>query len=83
MAGGPNKSFVTGGKYLALASALPGYVLAGFLLGAFADHWLHWPILRALGVIVGTFAGLAQLIRELLRDEKREQRSHGQKDQPK
>ncbi len=49
-------------------------------LGAFADHFLHWPILRALGVILGTFLGLAQLVRELLRDEKRQQRA---KDQPK
>ncbi len=73
MAERPDKSLITGGKYLALASALPGYVLAGFLLGAFFDHWLHWPILRALGVIFGTFAGLGQLVRQLLRDEKRAQ----------
>jgi hypothetical protein len=73
MANRPAKSLITGGKYLALASALPGYVLAGFLLGAFVDHWLHWPILRALGVISGTFTGLAQLVRQLLLDEKRAQ----------
>ena len=71
----PNKSLITGGKYLALATALPGYVVAGFLLGAFADHWLHWPILRALGVIFGTFTGLSQIFRQLLRDEKLEQES--------
>jgi hypothetical protein len=67
------KSLVTGGKYLAIATALPGYVLAGFLLGAFADHWLHWPVLRGIGVIVGTFTGLSQIVRQLLRDEKRAQ----------
>jgi MFS family permease len=65
------KSFVSGGKYLALATALPGYVVAGFLVGAFADHWLHWPILRGIGVIFGTFAGISQIARQLLRDEKR------------
>jgi MFS family permease len=65
------KSLITGGKYLALASALPGYVVAGFLLGAFADHWLHWPVLRGIGVILGVFAGLSQIVRQLLRDEKR------------
>jgi len=80
MAPKPNKSFITGAKYFALATALPGYVLAGFALGAFADHFLHWPILRGIGVILGTFLGLTQLIRELLRDEKRAQRA---KDQPK
>jgi hypothetical protein len=76
----PNKSLITGGKYLALATALPGYVVAGLLLGSFADHWLHWPILRALGVILGTFIGLSQIFRELLRDEKRAQTA---KDLPK
>ena len=67
------KSLLTGGKYLALATAFPGYVVAGFLLGAFADHGLHWPVLRAIGVILGTFTGLGQIVRELLRDEKRAQ----------
>ena len=69
------KSFITGGKYLALATALPGYVVAGFLLGAFADHWLRWPVLRGVGVILGTFAGLSQIVRQLLRDEKRSKTS--------
>jgi hypothetical protein len=78
MAGKPNKSLAVGGKYLALATALPGYVFAGFLLGALADHWLHWPILRALGVILGTFTGLGQLIRQIFRDEKRAQSSSEQ-----
>jgi F0F1-type ATP synthase assembly protein I len=69
------KSFVTGVKYLALATALPGYVVAGLLLGAFSDHWLHWPVLRAIGVILGTFTGLTQIVRELLRDEKRAEKA--------
>jgi hypothetical protein len=71
------KSFVTGGKYLALATALPGYVVAGFLLGAFAEHWLHWPVLRGAGVILGTFTGLSQIVRQLLRDEKRARNPEG------
>jgi hypothetical protein len=67
------KSLITGGKYLALATALPGYVVAGFLLGAFAERWLHWPVLRGIGVILGTFMGISQMVRQLLRDEKRDQ----------
>jgi len=69
----PAKSLITGGKYLAIASALPGYAFAGLLLGAFAEHWLHWPVLRGLGVIFGTLTGLGHIIRQLLRDEKRAQ----------
>jgi F0F1-type ATP synthase assembly protein I len=76
----PNKPLITGGKYLAIATSLPGYVLAGLILGAAADHWLHWPILRAIGVILGTFAGLNQIVRHLLQDEKR---SQSPKDPPK
>jgi hypothetical protein len=73
MANRPNKSLITSGKYLALATAMPGYVVAGFLLGAFIEHWVHWPILRGIGVILGTFAGLYQLVHQVLLDEKRAQ----------
>jgi len=67
------KSFITGSKYFAIATTLPGYVLAGFLLGALADHWLHRPVLRGIGVIVGTLIGLGNIVRQLLRDEKRDE----------
>jgi len=62
----------SGAKYFALVTTLPGYVFAGFVLGAFADHWLHRPILRAIGVILGTFTGISHIVRQLLRDEKRD-----------
>lgn len=59
------------GKYLSLALTLPASVVAGYILGAFADHWLHVPILRALGIFLGMAAGLVQILRELSRDERR------------
>ncbi len=60
------------GKYLSLALTLPASVAAGYLLGLFVEHWLHWPILRVIGILLGMAAGLTQILRELSRDESRE-----------
>ncbi len=60
------------GKYLSLALTLPAAVVAGYIIGSLADHWLRSPILRAVGIILGMTAGLIQIFRELNRD-----RSHG------
>ncbi len=59
------------GKYLSLALTLPASVAAGYILGALADRWLHLPILRALGIVLGMSAGLIQILRELSRDSNR------------
>ena len=59
------------GKYLSLALTLPASVVAGYILGAVLDHWLHWPILRTIGILLGMAAGLMQILRELSRDERR------------
>ena len=56
------------GKYLSLALTLPASVFAGYVLGAFADHFLHRPWLRALGIMLGMAAGLVQIVRELSRE---------------
>ncbi|HZQ51854.1 MAG TPA: AtpZ/AtpI family protein [Bryobacteraceae bacterium] len=57
------------GKYLSLALTLPASVAAGYILGAAADHWLHVPLLRALGILLGMAAGLIQIFRELTREK--------------
>jgi len=67
----PDKSLFWLGKYLSLALTLPASVVAGYLLGAAADHFLHLPILRALGIILGMVAGLTQILRELFRESKK------------
>jgi F0F1-type ATP synthase assembly protein I len=59
------------GKYLSLALTLPASVFAGYILGAFADHYLHRSWVIALGILIGMAAGLFQIVRELSRDEKR------------
>jgi F0F1-type ATP synthase assembly protein I len=67
----PDRSFFWLGKYLSLALTLPASVAAGYILGAFADHHFHKPILRAVGIILGVAAGMAQVFKEISRDEKR------------
>ena len=58
-------------KYLSLALTLPASVAAGYLLGAVLEHWLHLPILVAVGILLGMAAGIVQVVRELTRDERR------------
>jgi F0F1-type ATP synthase assembly protein I len=60
------------GKYLSLALTLPASLMAGYLLGALADHHFHKPALRVVGILLGVAAGLTQIFKELLRDEKRQ-----------
>jgi F0F1-type ATP synthase assembly protein I len=67
----PDKPMIWLGKYLSLALTMPASVAAGYLLGTFADHYLHLPLLRAIGIILGMVAGLIQVLRELDRDSRR------------
>ena len=69
----PDKSLFWLGKYLSLALTLPASVVAGYILGATADHFFHSPILKAIGILLGMVAGLTQIIRELSRDDKKGQ----------
>lgn len=67
----PDKPMIWLGKYLSLALTMPASVAAGYLLGTLADHYLHLPLLRAVGIILGMVAGLLQVLRELDRDRRR------------
>ena len=68
----PDRSFVWLGKYLSLALTLPASVVAGYILGSVADHYLQAPVLRAVGILLGMAAGVTQIIQELLRDSARD-----------
>lgn len=61
-------------KYLSLALTLPASVVAGYVLGSIADHWLHIPLLRVLGILLGIVAGILQILKELSRETKAEGR---------
>jgi ABC-type branched-subunit amino acid transport system permease subunit len=64
-----DKSLTLLGKYLSLALTLPACVVGGYFLGALFARWLHVPVLRAGGVILGMISGLLQIFRELSRDD--------------
>ncbi len=71
MPSGPDKSLVWLGKYLSLALTLPASLVAGYILGTIGDHWLHWPLLRALGILVGMATGIMKIVQELSRDDRK------------
>lgn len=63
-----DKPLIWLGRYLSLALTLPASVVAGYLLGSLADHWLRSPFLRVAGIMLGMTAGLIQIFRELSRE---------------
>ena len=58
------------GKHLSLALTLPASLAGGYIVGALADHWLHVPFLRVVGILLGMVSGITQIVRELTREEK-------------
>jgi hypothetical protein len=70
MAGKPDNTLYLLGKYLGLAFMLPSGAVAGYLIGRFAEHYLHWSILPGAGIVAGLVASLVKLIQELLRESR-------------
>jgi F0F1-type ATP synthase assembly protein I len=58
------------GRYSQIAFMLPAGTVAGYLLGSLLDRWLHVTWISIIGLILGTVAGLIELIRTILRDTK-------------
>lgn len=52
-------------RYSQVAFIIPGAVVAGLLIGALIDKWLHTHWVYIAGVIVGAVLGFVQLIRML------------------
>jgi F0F1-type ATP synthase assembly protein I len=57
--------------YMATATALPGAIIAGYLIGYALDSWLHTTFLKIAFLVLGIIAGFLELIRQLLRDMKK------------
>jgi len=54
------------GRFTQLAFVLPAGTVAGWLLGTAMDHWLHNRWFSIAGLILGTVAGFAELIRTVI-----------------
>lgn len=56
------------GRYSQLAFMLPAGTVAGYLIGALLDKWLHKSWISVVGLLLGTAGGLIELIRTVSRD---------------
>lgn len=56
------------GRYSQIAFMLPAGTVAGYLIGSLLDRWLHKSWISIVGLLLGTAAGLIELIRTVLRD---------------
>jgi F0F1-type ATP synthase assembly protein I len=56
-------------KYSQLAFVFPAATVAGWLMGAALDRWLHTTWLYLAGLILGIIAGFVELIRAALSSE--------------
>lgn len=55
-------------RYSQLAFVFPAALVAGWLVGALLDRWLHTTWLYLAGILLGIAAGFIELIRTVMRD---------------
>jgi F0F1-type ATP synthase assembly protein I len=58
------------GEYSQIALILPASVIAGVILGAVLDKWLHTTWITLAGLLLGAVAGFYQLARGLMKASK-------------
>ena len=63
-------AWVQVGRYTQLALVLPSATVVGWLLGTALDHWLQTSWISIVGLLLGTAAGLIEVIRTAQRDTK-------------
>ena len=57
-------------EYSQIGFVLPTAIVVGWLSGLALDHWLHTTWLYLAGVILGSVAGVLELIRTMLNKDK-------------
>ena len=60
---------VAAARYSGLALTLPAATVVGWVIGALLDKWLHTTWLYLVGLILGSIAGLVELIRAAISPE--------------
>jgi ATP synthase protein I len=68
--GGEKSLWVQLANYSQLAVIFPAATIAGWLIGAGLDRWLHTSWLYLVGLILGIVAGFVELIRLAMADSK-------------
>jgi F0F1-type ATP synthase assembly protein I len=63
-------TWVMVGRYSQLALVLPCATFVGWLLGTLLDRWLHTSWISVVGLLLGSAAGLIEVIRTVQRDTK-------------
>jgi hypothetical protein len=63
-------TWVMVGRYSQLALVLPCATFVGWLLGTLLDRWLHTSWISIVGLLLGSAAGLIEVIRTVQRDTK-------------
>jgi F0F1-type ATP synthase assembly protein I len=58
-------------RYSQLAFALPAATVAGWLVGAALDKWLHTRWLYLVGLLLGIAAGFVELVRTVMSDSEK------------
>ncbi len=56
-------------RYGQIGFILPAALVAGWLIGALLDRWLHTQWLYLVGLLLGVVAGFVELIRLLIHSE--------------
>ena len=55
--------WVTVAKYSEIGFIIPAAIVAGYIVGALLDRWLHTTWLSVAGLILGVIAGFVQMVR--------------------
>ncbi len=69
---GKKNFLLTVARYSELAFTLPACTVAGWLIGAAFDHWLHKTWIYLVGLIAGIAAGFVQLVRTVTSSESKQ-----------